>query len=222
MTRFPPAQLRYCLAVNAVGVQMDGADSSIERWIVVLAAGGHLDDLGLDILRDDAHLLLREVAAGKAGQCGGGGDHQRRRSRNAGAGGRLGIGLNQQPLLGAQKTAVTAQPRAGENGSQVRRASKLGNCSSRRVSMERKWIRLPFKGVIRQVVRMLTAKFTVSASGWNRYNGHKSIVPPAKSARQGAWATIPRTLAAFLVFRMQCFYHDTNQHLCGLLPAVGF
>src|SRR5256885_4356352 len=42
-----------------------------------------------------------------------------------------------------------------------RRASKFANCSSRRVSTERKWMLLPFRGVMRQVVKMLTAKFNV-------------------------------------------------------------
>src|SRR5512141_2419551 len=37
---------------------------------------------------------------------------------------------------------------------------------------------------------MLTAKFTVIAPEWNRYNGQRSMVPPARSARQGACATI--------------------------------
>ena len=34
------------------------------------------------------------------------------------------------------------------------------------------------------------AKFNVSAPGWNRYRGHRSMVPPARSARHGACATI--------------------------------
>ena len=67
-------------AVNAVGVKVNGADSAVERGIVILATGGNLDDLRFDVLRDHAHLLEREVPVGEAGERGGGGDHERRRS----------------------------------------------------------------------------------------------------------------------------------------------
>ena len=66
--------------MNAVGVEVNGADSAVERGIVILATGGNLDDLRFDVLRDHAHLLEREVPVGEAGERGGGGDHERRRS----------------------------------------------------------------------------------------------------------------------------------------------
>ena len=90
-------------AVDAVGIEMNRAGSSIERGIVILATGRHLDDLGLDVLGNHAHLLEREIAPGKAGQCGGAGDHERGRSGNAGTGRRLGIRLHQQTFLGCKK-----------------------------------------------------------------------------------------------------------------------
>ena len=52
----------YGFAVNAVGIEMYRAGSPVKRGIIILAAGGYLDDLGLDILGDDAHLLEGEVA----------------------------------------------------------------------------------------------------------------------------------------------------------------
>ena len=36
------------------------------------------------------------------------------------------------------------------------------------------------------------------------------MVPPAMSARHGAWATIVGALAGRVSFRMQCLYHDTH------------
>jgi hypothetical protein len=43
---------------------------------------------------------------------------------------------------------------------------------------------------MRQLVRTFIAKFRVMAPLWKRKRGHKSIVPPARSARQGAVAKI--------------------------------
>src|SRR6516165_1009352 len=37
---------------------------------------------------------------------------------------------------------------------------------------------------------MLTAILTVTDPGWNRYNGQRSSVEPARSARHGAWTKI--------------------------------
>ena len=37
------------------------------------------------------------------------------------------------------------------------------------------------------------AQFTVTAPGWNKYNGHMSSVPPARSIRVGARASIRST-----------------------------
>ena len=44
-------------AVNAVGVEVDGAHPAVESRIVVLAASGDLNDLRLNILGDHTHLL---------------------------------------------------------------------------------------------------------------------------------------------------------------------
>src|SRR5579862_321526 len=48
---------------------------------------------------------------------------------------------------------------------------------------------------MRQLVSMFTAKFSVNAPLWKRYSGQRSIVPPAKSARQGAYAVIVPALS---------------------------
>src|SRR5206468_7843193 len=52
---------RNCLTVNPVGVEVDCAHAAIERGIVVLASGRHLNDLRLYVLRYDAHLLERQM-----------------------------------------------------------------------------------------------------------------------------------------------------------------
>ena len=80
--------------MNAIGIQMDSTDPAVERRIVILAAGGYADDLCLDVLRDDAHLLQRQIAVREAGQGRSGGDHQRRRSRDSRTRRRFGIGFN--------------------------------------------------------------------------------------------------------------------------------
>src|SRR5438094_9784665 len=51
---------------------------------------------------------------------------------------------------------------------------------------------------------MLTAKLRVIAPSWNRYNGQRSMVPPARSARHGACATMAGPLAAKVALRMRC------------------
>src|SRR5437763_373128 len=84
---------RQPFATDAVGGQMNGADAAVERGIVILTAGGHMNQLRFDILRQLAQLFFIELAAGEAGEGSGGRDHERRRARDAGAGGRLGIGL---------------------------------------------------------------------------------------------------------------------------------
>src|SRR5882762_390778 len=110
-----------------------------------------------------------------------------------------------RPSFGAKNCS-----RRAAKGNRKRRAwrssSKLAKVSSRRVSSERRWIRLPFRGVIRQLVRMLTAKLSVSAPEWNRYRGQRSIVPPARSARQGAKARIV-PLSNIREDSMQNLYH---------------
>src|SRR5215467_9348967 len=76
-------------------------------------------------------------------------------------------------------------------------------------------------GVMRQVVRMLTAKLSVSAPGWNRYRGQRSIVPPARSARQGAWATMVGPLGVSDGFRMRMRNYMTRKPIakCCLLKS---
>src|SRR5437773_10147751 len=51
---------------------------------------------------------------------------------------------------------------------------------------------------------MLTAKLRVIAPSWNRYNGQRSMVPPARSARHGACARMAGPLAAKVALRMRC------------------
>ena len=68
----------YGLVVDSVRPQVNGAHAAIQRRIVVLASGGHANQLGLDVLRDLANLLEIQVPAGEARQRGGGGNHQRR------------------------------------------------------------------------------------------------------------------------------------------------
>src|ERR1700748_2760959 len=62
---------RHRFTVNAVGIQMNRADPSIKSWVVVLAPGGHVDDLGFDILGDDTHLFEGEVPSCEPSQRGG-------------------------------------------------------------------------------------------------------------------------------------------------------
>src|ERR1700678_876357 len=69
-------------------------------------------------------------------------------------------------------------------------------------------MRFPLSGVMRQVVWMLTAKFKVIAAGWKRESGQRSSVPPAKSARQGACATMVKPLITSVGRCMQWLYHE--------------
>ena len=89
--------------MDSIRVQVDGADSPIKRRIVILASGGHIDDLRFNILRDDSHLLEREVVVGESGQGRRGRDHERRGTGNAGARRRLRVRLNQQAFFGCKK-----------------------------------------------------------------------------------------------------------------------
>src|SRR5215475_14306756 len=93
------------------------------------------------------------------------------------------------PSLGAKNCNKRAA-KGKRNRLARRNSSKLAKTSSLFVSSDRRWMRFPFKRVMRQVVRMFTAKFSVRAPGWNRYKGQRSIVPPARSARHGACAII--------------------------------
>src|SRR5579859_4509815 len=76
--------------------------------------------------------------------------------------------------------------------------SKLENSSSTLVSIDLSLIFLSDNRLIRQRVRILTAKFTVTAPGWKRYSGQRSSVPPARSTRQGACATIVPGVGKFI------------------------
>ena len=97
-------------AMDSVGIEMNGADAAVERGIVVLAAGGHADDLGLDVLGDDAQLFEIEIAAGEPRERGAGRDHERRGAGDARSGGGFGIRFEAQALLGREKAnAVSGQ-----------------------------------------------------------------------------------------------------------------
>ena len=50
---------------------------------------------------------------------------------------------------------------------------------------------------ITQEAYRVTAQFTVTAPGWNRYSGQMSSVPPARSIRAGARASIRNELLPF-------------------------
>ncbi len=109
---------RHRFAMNAVRIQVNGADSAIERRVVILTAGRNANDLCLDVLSDDSHLLEREIAVGEAGEGSGGGNHERRRAGDARSRRRFGIGLHQQTFLRCkklqqarcQREAETARP----------------------------------------------------------------------------------------------------------------
>ena len=75
------------LAVDAIDVEVNGADPAIESGIVVLATGGHVDELRFNILSDDAHLLETEAAAGEPGEGRGGCNHEGGRTGDAGSSG---------------------------------------------------------------------------------------------------------------------------------------
>src|SRR4029077_4042545 len=109
------------------GVEMNRTGSAIERGIVILTSGRHLNDLGLYVLGNYPHLLEREVAVGKAGQRGRAGDHERRRSGNASTGRGLGIRLHQETFLGSKKLQQPGAEREVETvgGAQRLEAGKL-------------------------------------------------------------------------------------------------
>src|SRR6476659_5699988 len=47
----------YGGVVNAIGIQVNGAHATIQSRIIILASCGDFDELGFNVLRDDAHLL---------------------------------------------------------------------------------------------------------------------------------------------------------------------
>src|SRR4051794_39125911 len=67
-------------AVDSVGLKMDGADATVERGIVILAASRYADELCFDVLRNDADLFAVEGMSGVGCERRGGCDHQRRRA----------------------------------------------------------------------------------------------------------------------------------------------
>src|SRR4051794_1174272 len=64
------------LAMDAVGLQMNCADSAIKSRIVILTSGGNADELRLNILRDHADLFQSDFASSEAGEGGSGCDHE--------------------------------------------------------------------------------------------------------------------------------------------------
>src|SRR5437016_5266927 len=79
------------LSMDAIGVEMNGAHAAEQCRIVILASGGHVDYLGFDVLGDHANLFMLQIPASEAGEGGCGGNHERRRSGNAGACRRFGM-----------------------------------------------------------------------------------------------------------------------------------
>ncbi len=114
--------------MNAIGIEMNCAYSAIESRVVVLATRGDRDDLGLDVLCDHPHLFQGEIAVGEAGQRRRGGDHQSRGSGDAGAGGRFGIGFDQQSFLGGeelQQAGGQGKTKAARRAQRVKAGEKL-------------------------------------------------------------------------------------------------
>src|SRR5882724_2160291 len=63
------------LAVDAVGLEMNGAGAAVESRVVVLAPSRDADELGFDVLRDHADLFQSKFMSHEACESGGGGDH---------------------------------------------------------------------------------------------------------------------------------------------------
>src|SRR5512140_48930 len=62
--------------MDAINVEMHRAGAPIQRRVVILAPGGYVDDLRLDVLGDLTNVLLIQLAPGEARQGGSRGDHQ--------------------------------------------------------------------------------------------------------------------------------------------------
>ena len=103
--------MRDRLAVNSVGVEMDCIYSAIHRGIVILAAGGNANQLGLDVLGDDPNLLDVDFATDESRQRRAGADHHGGGAGDARAGRRLGMRLQQKPLLGLKEAHEVCRQR---------------------------------------------------------------------------------------------------------------
>jgi hypothetical protein len=79
-------------AMDAVTLQLEGSQPAVQRWTVVLQAGGHPDGLRLDVHRHLQQRLGLVVLALPFGECRAHGDVQRRRPRQPGPRRRLGSG----------------------------------------------------------------------------------------------------------------------------------
>ena len=75
------------LAMNSIGIEVNGVYPAVHRRIVVLATGGNANQLRFDILCDHANLFDVDVATHKTGQRSAGANHHGGRTRDAGAGG---------------------------------------------------------------------------------------------------------------------------------------
>ena len=97
-------------AANAIGIEIDGADAAVEGGIIILAAGGHADDLSLDVLGESTRSFSRSksrpVKRARAAQVA---IMRARRTGDASAGGRFGIGFE-------TKTGFWGEEAGGEGG----------------------------------------------------------------------------------------------------------
>ncbi len=99
------------------GPKFNGANAAVQRRVVILHAGGHANDLRLDVLCNLANFFRAMTGAGKAIEGAGGGDHQRGRTGNPGAGGRFGIGPQGEAGARTEETQqVGRQRQAGLSG----------------------------------------------------------------------------------------------------------
>ena len=101
---------------------MNRAGAPIQSGIVILAAGGHADDLGLDILGDHPHLFEGKVAVGEACQGSGTGDHQGGGPGNSRSRRRLRVRLHQQAFFRREELQ---QPRRQREAKAFRYTQRL-------------------------------------------------------------------------------------------------
>src|SRR5258708_3819264 len=84
---------------DAVNLETNCAQASVESRIVILTSSRNFDQLCLHVLRDHADLFAVELASGKAGQRGGGRNHQCRRSGDPRANGRFRFSFDLKPAV---------------------------------------------------------------------------------------------------------------------------
>ena len=101
------------LPTYPVGAQVNGADTSIQRRIVVLAAGGHLDNLRFDILGNHAYLLEPELVLCETGK--------RRRCRHHKRGGTRDSRPGRRFRMCLQAESACFRQEWGEKSNYVRR-----------------------------------------------------------------------------------------------------